>query len=197
MTYQAPTTGLHSPTLLPFLQNPTDYPMLAQPLKFGVNCCSSGLSHPAACTQARVPLTFGHAHRSPLYPICSKRVANWALAEDSDDVFKISQKWPRKNWKPQTKTSPPPPPPLPIQPIYIPIDSSRRQDSEHINFNRFDSCHPKVMLLTPSCSQAGFSNKGSFSVFSLSISCAVCRPVKGPSWTSTWRSKVLTGSQRN
>ena len=38
MTYQAPTTGLHSPTLLPFLQNSTDYLMLAQFWKFGVNC---------------------------------------------------------------------------------------------------------------------------------------------------------------
>ena len=35
MTYQAPTTGLHSPTLLPFLQNSTDYLMLAQSWKFG------------------------------------------------------------------------------------------------------------------------------------------------------------------
>ena len=34
MTYQAPTLNLHSPTLLWFLQNSTDYLMLAQSWKF-------------------------------------------------------------------------------------------------------------------------------------------------------------------
>ena len=34
-------------------------------IKFGVNCCSIGLTHPAACTRARVPLTFGHVHGPP------------------------------------------------------------------------------------------------------------------------------------
>ena len=41
------------------------YLMLAQSCKFGVNCCFIGLTHPAACTRARVPLTFGHVHRHP------------------------------------------------------------------------------------------------------------------------------------
>jgi len=41
------------------------YLMLAQSCKFGVNCCFIGLTHPAACTQARVPLTFEHVHRPP------------------------------------------------------------------------------------------------------------------------------------
>ena len=55
----------------------TDYLVLAQFWKFGVNCCSIGLTHPAACTGAVVPLTFGHV--PPSYPICSKRVAiDWA-----------------------------------------------------------------------------------------------------------------------
>ena len=63
MTNQAPITGLHSPTLLPFLQNSTDYLMLAQSCKFGVDCCVIGLTYPAACTRAHVPLTFGHVHR--------------------------------------------------------------------------------------------------------------------------------------
>jgi len=53
VTYQAPTPGLHIPTLLPFLQNSTNYLMLAQSWKFGVNCCSIGLTHPAACTRAK------------------------------------------------------------------------------------------------------------------------------------------------
>jgi len=79
VTYQAPITGLHSPTLLPFLQNSTDYHMLAQSCKFGANCCFIGLTHPAACTRVRVPLTFGHVHNPPFYPIYSKRVAiDWA-----------------------------------------------------------------------------------------------------------------------
>ena len=65
VTYQAPITGLHSPTLLPFLQNSTDYLMLAQSCKFGVNCCFIGLTHPTTCTQARVPLTIGHVHSRP------------------------------------------------------------------------------------------------------------------------------------
>jgi len=41
------------------------YLMLAQSCKFGVNCCSIGLTHPVACTLTRVPLTFGHVHRPP------------------------------------------------------------------------------------------------------------------------------------
>jgi len=52
-------------TLLPFLQNSTDYLMLAQSCRFGVNCCFIGLTYPAACTWAHVPLTFGHVHRPP------------------------------------------------------------------------------------------------------------------------------------
>ena len=65
MTYQAPITGLHSPALLPFTLNSTNYLMLAQSWKFGVNTCSIGLTQSAACTRARVPLTFGHVHRPP------------------------------------------------------------------------------------------------------------------------------------
>jgi hypothetical protein len=37
--------------------------MLAQSCKFGVDCCVIGLTYPAACTRAHVPLTFGHVHR--------------------------------------------------------------------------------------------------------------------------------------
>jgi len=64
VTYQAPITGLHSPTI--FLLNSTDYLMLAQSCKFGVYCCFIGLTHPTACTRARVPLTFGHVQTPPL-----------------------------------------------------------------------------------------------------------------------------------
>jgi len=80
VTYQAPITGLHSPTLLPFLQNSTDYLMLAQSCKFGVNCCFIGLTHPAACTRARVSLTFGHVHRSrPLTQLAQKMCLSTGL----------------------------------------------------------------------------------------------------------------------
>jgi hypothetical protein len=66
VTYQAPITGLHSPILLPILQNYTDYLVLAQSCKLRVNCCFVGLTNPAACTRARVPLTFKHVYRPPL-----------------------------------------------------------------------------------------------------------------------------------
>jgi len=62
VNYQAPITGLHSPTLLPFLHISTDYLMLAQSCKFGVKCCLIGLTRPVACARPRVPLTFGHVH---------------------------------------------------------------------------------------------------------------------------------------
>ena len=97
MTYQTTTTAMHSPKLLLFLQNSTDYLKLAQSWKLGVNCCSIGSTQPAACTEALVPLTFGHVHRPPFYPICLKSLAiDWAWAEDSNDMFKISWEWPRK-----------------------------------------------------------------------------------------------------
>jgi len=76
MTYQAPTTDLHSPTSLPLLQNSTDYLMLAQSWKFEVKCCFIGLTPPAACTRARVPLTFGRVHRPPLLPNLLKKGGN-------------------------------------------------------------------------------------------------------------------------
>ena len=42
------------------------------------------------------------------------------------------------------KLGPPPsPPPPPVRPIYISIDSSRKEDSNYVFFNRFDT---KVML---------------------------------------------------
>ena len=48
-------------------RNSTDYLMLAQTWKLGVNCCSIGLTHHAACTQAHVPLTYRHVHRPPQF----------------------------------------------------------------------------------------------------------------------------------
>jgi len=78
-THNLPTTGLHSPTLLPFPHISTDYFMLAQSWKIRVTCCSISLTHPAACTQARVPPTIGRVHRPPLNPNCPKRVPiDWA-----------------------------------------------------------------------------------------------------------------------
>jgi hypothetical protein len=76
MTYQAFTTGLNSPTLLPFLQNSTDYLLLAQFWKLGVNCSSISLMHHMARTQARVPLTCEHVHSPPLLPNLLKKGAN-------------------------------------------------------------------------------------------------------------------------
>ena len=59
--------------------------------------------------------------------------------------LKLRRSGPVKVWRGGPKNSGPPWNP-PIGPIYIPIDSSRRQDSEYINLNRFDKCRPKVML---------------------------------------------------
>jgi hypothetical protein len=95
--YQAPITGLHSPILLLFLQNSTDYIMLAQSCKFVVNCCFIGLTHPAACTECVCLWLFEMSTGPPFYPIYSKRVPiGWVWAEDFNDMFKIPWEWPRK-----------------------------------------------------------------------------------------------------
>ena len=116
--YLPPTPGLHSPTLLPFLQNFTDYLMLAQPWKFEVNCCSSGLTHPAACTRARVPPTYGHVQRTPFSPGLLKKVAvDWDQAKDSNDIFKFRRSYPVNFWRGGPKNSGPPrTPPLRLDP---------------------------------------------------------------------------------
>ena len=58
------------------------YLMLAQSCEFGVNCCSIGLTHPAACTRARERASIWLLDMStapPLNPICSKKVPiDWA-----------------------------------------------------------------------------------------------------------------------
>ena len=75
-THDLPSThnSLTQPHIASFLQNSTKYLMLRLSWKFGVNRCSFGLTHPAACTQARLPLTCGLVHRPPLNPINPKRV---------------------------------------------------------------------------------------------------------------------------
>jgi len=50
MIHKAPVTGLHGSKLLPFLQHSTKHLMLALSWMVGVNGCSFGLPHPAACT---------------------------------------------------------------------------------------------------------------------------------------------------
>jgi hypothetical protein len=45
--------------------------MLAQSCKFGINCCFIGVTHPAACTRARVPLTFGNVDQRKKRPSIS------------------------------------------------------------------------------------------------------------------------------
>ena len=66
----SPGTGLHGSTLLQFFRIPLTISCWHNPgslegLGFRVNCCFIGLTHPAACTRARVPLSFGHVHRPP------------------------------------------------------------------------------------------------------------------------------------
>ena len=52
----------------------TDYRMLAQSCKFGVNCCFIGLTHPAACTECVCFQLLDMSTDPPIYPIYSKRV---------------------------------------------------------------------------------------------------------------------------
>ena len=133
--HQAPITGLHSPTLLLFLQNSTDYLMLAQSCKYGVNCCFIGLTHPAACTRVRVPLTFGHVHRPTFTQFTQKGCQSTGIELRIPMIhLKLRRSDPVQFWRGGPKNSGPPWNP-PIGPIYIPIDSSRRQDSKYINFN--------------------------------------------------------------
>ena len=100
MTYQAPTTGLHSPTLLPFLQNSNDYFMLAQSCKFGVNCCSIGLTHPAACTW-RVCLWHLDMSTDPhLNPICKKGCKLTGLELRIPTIYLQFGNGPEENWRP-------------------------------------------------------------------------------------------------
>jgi len=98
----------------------------AQLCKFVVRCCSIGLTHPAACTWARMPLTFGHVwtqtpwlldmfgHRPLDFwtcldtdPLTFGHVEVWTQtpwAEDSDDVFTTSWKLPRLKLEPPPQT---------------------------------------------------------------------------------------------
>ena len=79
-------------------------------------------------------------------------------------MFKIPWEWPRKKLEPppQTKATSadhPTPTPSSIRPIYKPINSSRRQDSEYTIFNRDDTCRLKVTLPAPSYSKSELAAK--------------------------------------
>ena len=123
--------------------------MLAQSCKFGVNCCFIGLTHPVACTRARVPLTFGHIHRPPpVNPFAQKGCQSTGLELRILTVYlRFRRSGPVHFWRgvPKTRTHPSPPPP-PIRLIHISIESSRTEDSDYVIFNRFDTCRPKVKL---------------------------------------------------
>ena len=84
-----------------------DYLMLAQSCKFGVNCCFIGLTHPAACTRAHVPLTFGHVHRPPLTQFAQKGCKSTGL-EGISMVYLIfvGVAQSRSGDPPKTKTPP-------------------------------------------------------------------------------------------
>jgi len=95
------------------------YLMLAQSCEFGVNCCSIGLTHPAACTRAREPLAFGHVHRPPpLTQFAPTGCQSTGLELRIPTIcFKFRENAPEKNWRPPAKklktcrgTTPPPPP---------------------------------------------------------------------------------------
>jgi len=77
MSYQAPTTGLHSPTLLPFLQN---FAILVSYAGTILEVWSELLLHrldlPHGLHLSAVPQTFGHVQRSPLLPNLLKKGGN-------------------------------------------------------------------------------------------------------------------------
>jgi hypothetical protein len=107
------------------------YLMLAQSCKFGVNCCFIGLTHPAACTRARVPLTCGHVHSPPLLTQFAKKGCLSTGLELGIPLIhlKFHKSVPEKFWRGsqgiRTPPSPHPPPrPPPIGPIHIPSKSS-------------------------------------------------------------------------
>jgi hypothetical protein len=108
---------LTQPHIASFIGISTKYLMLRLSWKFGWNRCSFGLTHPAACTQARLPLTCGLVHRPPLFSlISSKRIPiDNSRAQDFIDIFKTSWKWLRNflergAQKVQTPSSDHPPP---------------------------------------------------------------------------------------
>jgi len=152
---QAPISGLLSPILLQFLYNSIEYLMLAQSCKFGVNCCFIGLTHPAACTRARVPLIFGHVHRPP---------SPWPnLLKKGSNRLGLSWGFRRYIWNfvgdPYQKTRIPPggpttPLPPRIGPIHIPIESFWWGDSEYLILIETCTCRPKVTQIPAFCYEA-------------------------------------------
>jgi len=135
VTYQAPITGLHSLTLLPFLQNFNDYLTLAQFCKFGANCCFIGLTHPVACTRARVPSDFWTCPQTPpLTQFAQKRFQSTGLELRIPLMYsKFCRSGPVNFWRGGPKNpDPPQPPPPPIRPIHISIDSSRQEVSDYM-----------------------------------------------------------------
>ena len=156
MTYQAPIAGLHSPTLLLFLQNSTDYLMLAKSCKFGVICCFIGLTHPAACTRVRGASDFWTCPQTPPFTQFTQKGCQSTGLELRIPMvcLKLRGSGPEQNWRPlKTKTTPgyhPKPPLSNSTHIYIPIDSSRRQDSKYVIYISIDMCRQKVMILDAS-----------------------------------------------
>ena len=112
--------------------------------KFGISCWYFPWTQPCSLL-GDIPCNFMTWHPGPpLYSNHPTRLPiDWAWAEDSKNVFNISWKWPTNILKTLSQFSDPPAPP-PTQPpqirlIYIPIDSSRRQDSEYIIYISIDT----------------------------------------------------------
>jgi len=111
VNYQAPTTGLHSPTLLPFHQKSTDYLMLAQSGKFGVNCCFIGLIHPARPAPERVCLwLFDMSTDPPLTQFAQKGCESTGLELRIPMIYlKFRRSGPVIFWRGGPENSDPPP----------------------------------------------------------------------------------------
>ena len=193
MTYQAPITGLHSPTLLPFLQNSTDYFMMAQSCQFKVNCCFICLTCPTACTRVRVPLTFGHVHKpSPLNPMYPKRVpfnrywAETCLHIRGNAPVKLWRGVP-KIWNPVKIPRHPPPR---IRLIYIPINSLLNSGFQIRSISSIDPWVPKVVLSGASLLTLNFC--GGWPLLITLVSCDCCvwiwpsSSLPSQTWITAW-----------
>ena len=145
MTYQAPTTGLHSPTLLPFLQN---FAILVSYAGTILEVWSELLLqwldsprglHPSTCASD----IWTCPHIPPFTQFAQKGCQSTGLELKIPlKYLKFCRSDPVNFWRGVPST--PRPPPLRLDPYIYQSDSSRRQDSEYINLNQFDKCRLKA-----------------------------------------------------
>ena len=157
VTYQAPITGLHSPTLLPFLRNPLTISCWHNPVSLGWIAASLAWLTPRPAPECVCLWLLDMSTDPPFYPIYSKRVPiDWGWAEDSKYIFIISGKCPSKileGGSQKVETPPTPPTFSDWTNLYtnLPIDRFQPQDSDFKIKNAINSWRPKVTRTGASC----------------------------------------------